>query len=51
MLWTECTFLFGSSATFPLIFCGRYAQKFWCVRTFLEMSNICATTHEEILAL
>ena len=36
ILWTECTFLFGSSAMFPLIFCGLYAQKFWCVRTFLE---------------
>ena len=32
----------------PLIFCSLYAQKFWCVRTFLEMTNIyyiCATTH------
>ena len=32
----------------PLIFCSLCAQKFWCVRTFLEMTNICnvrATTH------
>ena len=25
---------------FPLIFCSLCAQIFWCVRTFLEMTNI-----------
>ena len=34
----------------PLIFCSMCAHKFWCVRPFLEMTNICAKTHEEILA-
>jgi len=24
----------------PLIFCSLCAQKLWCVRTFLEMTNI-----------
>jgi len=28
-------------AMFPLIFCGLRAQKFWCVRTFLEMTKTC----------
>ena len=48
MSLTECTLLFDSSAMFPLIFCSLYAQKFWCAQIFLDMSNICATTHEEI---
>ena len=26
---------------FPLIFCSLCAQKFWCVRTVLEMTYIC----------
>ena len=30
---------------FPLTFCSLCAQKFWCMRTFLEMTNICITTH------
>ena len=29
---------------FPLIFCSLCAQKLWRVRTFLEMTNVCATT-------
>ena len=32
---------------FPLIFCSLCAQKLWRVRTFLEMTNVCATTHEQ----
>ena len=32
-------------AMLPLIFCSRCAQKFWGVHTFLEMTNICATTY------
>ena len=35
---------------FGLIFFSLREQKFWCVRTFSEMTNICATTNEEILA-
>ena len=31
---------------FPKIFCSLCAQKLWRVRTFLEMTNVCATTHE-----
>ena len=34
-----------SPAMFPLIFCSLCAQIFWCVRTFLQMTSICATTH------
>ena len=26
---------------FPIIFCSLCAQKFWCVRTFMEMTYIC----------
>ena len=39
-----------SRAMFPLIFYSMRAQKFWCVQTFLEMTNICAKTNEKILA-
>ena len=28
----------------PLIFCSLCAQKLWRVRTFLAMTNVCATT-------
>ena len=34
----------------PSSFCGLCAQNFWCMRTFLEMSDICATIDEEISA-
>ena len=30
---------------FPLIFCSLCAQKLWLVRTFLEMTNVCAATN------
>ena len=30
---------------FPLIFCSLCAQKFWYVRAFMEITNICAATH------
>ena len=35
-----------SSAMFPLIFCNLCAQKLRLVRTFLERTDVCATTHE-----
>ena len=38
-------------AMFSLRFCSLRVHKFWCVGTFLAMTNICAATHEEILAL
>ena len=31
-------------AMFPLIFCNLCAQKLWRGCTFLEMTNVCATT-------
>ena len=34
---------------FPLIFCSLCAQKLWRVRTFLEMTNVCATTLEQVV--
>ena len=36
----------GSDATFPLIFCRLCAQNLWRVRAFLELTHVCATTHE-----
>jgi len=29
-----------------LIFCSLCAQKVWCVHTFLEITNMCATIQE-----
>ena len=36
----------STNAMFPQVFCSLCAQKLWRVRTFLEMTNVCAATHE-----
>ena len=33
---------------FPLNFCSLCAQKFWCVRTFLEMTYTCKLGEDQI---